>query len=51
MSFHSTNEIVLGYFSPEIEVERVGINSDWQQHLRVVMRLNGAARPISHRGT
>lgn len=51
MSFHSTNSIVLRYFSPEIEVERVGINSDWQQHLKVVMRLQGAAVPISHGGS
>ncbi len=51
MAFHSSNCIVLRYFSPEIEVERVGINSDWQQHLKVVMRLEGAAVPISHGGS
>lgn len=51
MSFHSTNSAVLRYFSPEIEVERVGINSYWQQHLRVVMRLQAAAAPISHRSS
>jgi hypothetical protein len=48
MAFHSANRTVLRYFSPTIEVERVGINSDWQQHLRVVLRLRGAADPISH---
>lgn len=51
MSFHSTNSTVLRYFSPEIEVERVGINSEWQQHLKVVMRLGGASVPISHGGS
>ncbi len=51
MSFHSANSTVLRYFSPEIEVERVGINSEWQQELRVVMRLQGAALPISHGGS
>lgn len=51
MSFHSSNAAVLRYFSPEIEVERVGINSEWQQHLKVVMRLKGAAVPISHGGS
>ena len=51
MSFHSTNSVVLQYFSPAIEVERAGINSGWQQHLKVVMRLEGAAVPISHRGS
>lgn len=48
MSFHSSNAAVLRYFSPEIEVERVGINSDWQANLKVVLRLAGADVPISH---
>lgn len=48
MSFHSSNASILRYFSPEIEVERVGINADWQANLRVVMRLAGADAPISH---
>ncbi len=48
ISFHSSNAIVLRYFSPGIEVERVGLNSDWQQHFKVVLRLKGAAAPISH---
>jgi hypothetical protein len=48
MSFHSSNAAILRHFSPEIEVERVGINSDWQQSLKVVVRLQGADAPISH---
>lgn len=48
MSFHSTNAAILRYFSPEIEVERVGINSDWERQFKVVLRLSGAAMPISH---
>jgi hypothetical protein len=48
LSFHSTNSIVLRYFSPEVEVERVGVNSDWQSNLRVILRLRGADDPISH---
>lgn len=47
--FHPSNAIILRYFSPEIEVERIGINSDWGQNLRVVLRLKGADAPISHR--
>jgi hypothetical protein len=39
---------VLRYFSPEVEVERVGVNSDWQSNLRVILRLRGAEDPISH---
>lgn len=48
LSFHSANTTVLRYFSPEIEVERVGVNSDWERRLKVVLRLTGAAMPISH---
>jgi hypothetical protein len=48
MSFHSSTAALLRYFSPEVEVERVGVNSDWQTSLRVVLRLRGADLPISH---
>jgi hypothetical protein len=48
LSFHSANATVLRYFSPEVEVERIGVNSDWETHLRVIMRLIGADTPISH---
>ncbi len=48
LSFHSSNETVLRYFSPEIDVERVGINSDWQARLKVVLRLNRGDQPQSH---
>ena len=48
MSFHSSNAVVLRYFSPEIEVERVGVNLDWQHRFKVILRLRGADVPISH---
>ena len=48
MAFHSTNATLLRYFSSHIQVERVGVNSDWRQELRVVLRLEGAAQPASH---
>jgi hypothetical protein len=48
MSFHSTNATILRYFSSQIQVERVGINSDWREQLRVLTRLTGAASPASH---
>lgn len=48
MAFHSANACILRYFSPEIEVERVGLNSDWPRNLKVVMRLQGSDAPISH---
>lgn len=48
MAFHPSNEVVLRYFSPEIEVERVGVNSGWRENLRVVMRLKGSSVPQCH---
>ncbi len=46
--FHASNTTVLQYFSPEIELERIGVNSDWQRNFKVVLRLKGAEAPISH---
>lgn len=48
LSFHSANVTVLRHFSPEVEVERIGVNSDWRTQFRVVLRLTGADTPISH---
>jgi hypothetical protein len=48
LAFHPTNATILRYFAPEIEVERIGINSGWQQNFRVVLRLKGAEGPQSH---
>jgi hypothetical protein len=48
MSFHPANATVLRHFSPEIEVERVGVQSNWRRNLKVVLRLKGADSPISH---
>jgi hypothetical protein len=48
MCYHATNAAILRYFSPEIEVERVGINSNWQHGLKVLTRMKGANAPISH---
>lgn len=47
--FHSSNAMVLSYFSREIEMERVGLSSDWEQRFKVVLRLKGAEEPICHR--
>jgi hypothetical protein len=48
ISFHPTTGTLLQYFSPEVRVERIGINLDWQKGLKVVMRLSGASLPQSH---
>ena len=38
MDFHPSNERVLRYISPGIEVERVGVSLEWQKELKVVFR-------------
>lgn len=48
LAFHSSCATVLRHFSSEIEVERVGINTDWQNRFRVVLRLQAGNDPISH---
>ena len=45
LEFHSTTETILGYFSPGIEVERIGLGVDWRKGLQVMFRLSGADRP------
>lgn len=39
LDFHPTNERVLRFFSPEIQVERLGVGLHWQQHLKVMYRI------------
>jgi hypothetical protein len=50
LSFHPATATILRYFSPAIDVERIGVNLDWQRNPRIVLRLKGAALPISHGG-
>jgi hypothetical protein len=38
MDFHPSNERVLRYISPSVEVERVGVSLEWQKELKVVFR-------------
>lgn len=45
LEFHPTTEALLGYFSPSIEVERIGLAVEWRQGLHVMFRLTGAERP------
>lgn len=51
LSFHSTHAAVLRYFSPDVDVERIGVNSDWGRELKVVLRLKGGDDPQSQGGT
>ena len=43
--FHPTTERLLAFFSPTIEVERIGLGVEWQKSVHVVFRANGARRP------
>jgi hypothetical protein len=45
LDFHPSTETVLQYFSPEVEVTRVGLSADWRENARVMFRLQGAERP------
>jgi hypothetical protein len=45
LEFHPTTEILLGFFAPGIEVERVGLAVEWRKGLHVMFRLSGAQRP------
>lgn len=48
MAFHSSCATVLRHFSSDVQVERLGVNSDWPSRFRVVLRLEGGTDPISH---
>ncbi len=39
LEFHPSNETVLRYFSPGIEVERVGVGADWQREMKIMFRM------------
>jgi hypothetical protein len=43
--FHPTSETILDYYSPEIDVERIGLGLEWRKGIQVVFRLLGALRP------
>lgn len=45
LEFHPTTEIVLGYFSPAVDVVRIGLAVEWRKKLEVMFRLQGAERP------
>jgi hypothetical protein len=43
LEFHPTTETLLGYFSPTIDVERIGLGVEWRKRLQVLFRMRGAA--------
>lgn len=45
LDFHPKTEAVLRFFTPQIEVERIGLAAGWRGQLEVMFRLRGAERP------
>jgi hypothetical protein len=45
LEFHPSTETILSYFSPAVEVERIGLAADWRKGLQVMFRLRGAEKP------
>lgn len=45
LEFHPATETLLGFFHPDVEVERVGLGVEWQLRPRAVLRVHGSARP------
>lgn len=46
LQFHPTNEVILRYFSPAMEVERIGVGIEWHQKLKVMFRWCGGECPL-----
>lgn len=47
LDFHSSNECVLRYLSPQIPVERVGVGLEWRRELKVMYRSATPLRSIT----
>jgi len=45
LEFHPSTESILSYFSPAVEVVRIGLGIHWRSRLEVMFHLRGAARP------
>lgn len=45
LEFHPTTETILGFFSPAVDVERIGLAVEWRKGLDIMFRLRGAERP------
>lgn len=45
LSFHSTTETVLRFFSPSIDVERIGVGVEWHKKFQVAFRARGSEAP------
>jgi len=46
LEFHPTTEIILSFFRPDIEVERIGLGVEWRKEIQVAFRARGARPPV-----
>jgi len=46
LEFHPTTEVILRYFSSEIDVERIGLGVEWRKKPEVMFRMRGAEHPF-----
>jgi hypothetical protein len=46
LEFHPSTEGILGYFSKDVEIERIGLGINWRSRLEIMFRLRGAERPV-----
>ncbi|MGA3017545.1 MAG: hypothetical protein ABSF62_10540 [Bryobacteraceae bacterium] len=45
LEFHPSSETILQYYSPAIDVERIGLAVEWRKGLQAMFRLRGAEPP------
>jgi hypothetical protein len=45
LDFHPTAERILSYFSPNVQVERIGVGVEWRKGLQVMFRSKAAESP------
>lgn len=45
LEYHPSNEVILRYFSRQVQVERVGVGLEWKRDLRVMFRVSSVLCP------
>jgi hypothetical protein len=45
LEFHPKSEVILRFFSRDVDVERVGVGLEWRRRLEIMFRLRGADTP------
>ncbi len=48
LEWHPSNEVILRYFSQEVQVERAGVGLEWKRDLRVMFRVSSASCPAPY---